>query len=441
MSTDRWGNPVSHPAPDAVAALDSAIAMLNAFRETPVDTIDVALEAHPDFALGHAFKAALFATAMDRTFETILNRHLSAAEALAATCNDRERMHIHAVRLWADGAFDQATETWGRISTLWPRDILAIQLAQQGDFFLGYSLMLRDRIARVLPHWNEATPGYGFLLGMHAFGLEEAGEYARAEDTGRRAVSLNGQDVWAVHAVAHVLEMQARADEGVAWLEQTAPDWEPDSLFSYHNWWHQSLFQLDCNNPAAAIKLFDTKISGGEFGQALELCDGSAILWRLTALGHDVGDRWTGIAEKWTPRAGHGVYAFNDMHAAMAFAATGQGTQLERLLSAAESAAAGNGTNAMMSREVGLPAIRAIDAFGRGDYAASVDMLLPVLPRANRFGGSHAQRDILSWTATEAAIRAGDRAAAEAITAERLSWKPHSPVNLAWAARASALAA
>lgn len=441
MSTDRWGNPVSHPAPDAVAALDSAIAMLNAFRETPVDTIDAALEAHPDFALGHAFKAALFATAMDRTFATIMLRHLEAAEALAPTCNDRERMHIRAVRLWADGSFDLATEAWGRIAAIWPRDILAIQLAQQGDFFLGHSLMLRDRIARVLPHWNESTPGYGFVLGMHAFGLEEAGEYARAEEEGRKAVSLNGQDVWAVHAVAHVMEMQGRAGEGAAWLDDTGPSWEPDSLFSYHNWWHKALFQLDQADPAAATALFDDKISAGGFSQALELCDGSAILWRLTVLGHDVGDRWAGIADKWQARADHAIYAFNDMHAAMAFAATGQGDQMERLLTAAERAAAGQGTNAMMSREVGLPVIRGMAAFGYGDYAAAVDHLLPAMPRANRFGGSHAQRDILSWTATEAAIRAGDRAAAQAIAAERLSWKPQSPVNLSWAARADAIAA
>ena len=54
-------------------------------------------------------------------------------------------------------------------------------------------------------------------------------------------------------------------------------------------------------------------------------------------------------------------------------------------------------------------------------------------------GGSHAQRDILSWTLTEAAIRLGDRALADATVAERLSWKPESPINLAWAARAGQL--
>ena len=47
--------------------------------------------------------------------------------------------------------------------------------------------------------------------------------------------------------------------------------------------------------------------------------------------------------------------------------------------------------------------------------------------------------DMFSWTLTEAAIRLGDRALAEAFVAERQSWKPQSPVNQAWAMRAQKL--
>ena len=48
--------------------------------------------------------------------------------------------------------------------------------------------MLRDRVAQVLPAWDPSTPGYGYVLGMYAFGLEETALYSRAEDTGRRAL-------------------------------------------------------------------------------------------------------------------------------------------------------------------------------------------------------------------------------------------------------------
>ena len=46
---------------------------------------------------------------------------------------------------------------------------------------------------------------------------------------------------------------------------------------------------------ASALRLFDEKISAGGFGQALELLDGSSLLWRLSLLGHDVGMSQTGV--------------------------------------------------------------------------------------------------------------------------------------------------
>ena len=61
-------------------------------------------------------------------------------------------------------------------------------------------------------------------------------------------------------------------------------------------------------------------------------------------------------------------------------------------------AASGQGTNAMMSREVGVPACEGLAAFGRGEYARTIEFLSPLRSKANRFGGSHAQRDMFSWT-------------------------------------------
>ncbi|MNR29958.1 hypothetical protein D3C85_1473790 [compost metagenome] len=89
----------------------------------------------------------------------------------------------------------------------------------------------------------------------------------------------------------------------------------------------------------------------------------------------------------------------------------------------------------MMSREIGIPACEGLIAFGRGDYVQAIESLLPLRAKANRFGGSHAQRDIFSWTLTEAAIRLGNRALAEAFISERLALKPESPLNRAWERR------
>jgi len=82
-----------------------------------------------------------------------------------------------------------------------------------------------------------------------------------------------------------------------------------------------------------------------------------------------------------------------------------------------------------MTREVGWPIVCAIEAFGREDYSRTVDLLMPVRTRAYVFGGSHAQRDIVHRTLIEAALRAGEKALAVALTNERMSLKPHCPFS------------
>ncbi len=436
---DKRGNPVSYGSQAAIEKLDQAADMLAAYKADTLGVFDAIIAEHPDFVLAHAMRAGALATATDKAFEGEALSSLRAAEALASGANERERLLIAGCRAWLHGDLEGGVELWGRASMLYPRDLTALQLAHAGDFFLGYSHMLRDRVARVLPQWNPGVPGYGFVHGMYAFGLEESGDYSAAEVHGREAFEANNEDGWAAHAVAHVMEMQGRAKDGVEFLSTTAAGWEPGSGFAYHLWWHKALFHLDMNDAKAALKLFDEKISAGGFGQALELIDGSAMLWRLQLLGHDVGKRWEDIASKWESRIDHGYYVFNDVNAMMAFAGTGDVAAQKRLIAAVKRAADGRGTNAMMSREVGLPACEGFAAFGQGDYAKAIDLLLLVRGKANRYGGSHAQRDMFSWTLTEAALRAGDRALSDAFVAERLAGKPESPVNRAWATRAAKL--
>jgi hypothetical protein len=198
-------------------------------------------------------------------------------------------------------------------------------------------------------------------------------------------------------------------------------------MLAYHNWWHLALFHLDRGEIAEVLRLFDEGVAGGGFGQAMELVDGAAVLWRLHALGHDVGDRWARVAPGWQARAGDGAFAFNDLHAMMTFTATGDTAAQRALLASVARSTEAGGTNAMMAREVGMPACRGIAAFGEGDYAEAVAQLLPLRGKSNRFGGSHAQRDVLSWTLVESAIRLGDRPLAEGLLAERLAAKPDQP--------------
>ena len=152
---DKRGNQVSYHSQSAIDRLDRAFDLLHAYQADPLAEADAILAEHPDFAMAHAFRAGALATATDKAFEPELNKSVCAAEALSAKANDRERLHIAACRAWLNGDWTGATEFWGRASIDYPHDLLALQYAHVGDFFLGYSHMLRDRVARVLPHWGD----------------------------------------------------------------------------------------------------------------------------------------------------------------------------------------------------------------------------------------------------------------------------------------------
>jgi hypothetical protein len=170
----------------------------------------------------------------------------------------------------------------------------------------------------------------------------------------------------------------------------------------------------------------------------LMMLDAAALLWRMHLRGMDVGRRWEELADAYQGGDEDGFYAFNDMHAVMAFVAAGRTKAAAELLRVVEACAAARNTNARMEREVGLPIVRAIEAFGRGKYAQAVALLAPVRERAHIFGGSHAQRDILGRTLLEAALRAGDKPLARALAEERAAQKPGCPFTRELRARAAA---
>jgi hypothetical protein len=302
-------------------------------------------------------------------------------------------------------------------------------LAHLGDFYLGRSLMLRDRIAALRPHWDSDVPGYGYVLGMHAFGLGEMNEFAEAENTGRAALAAQPRDPWAIHAVAHVMEMQGRLDDGVVWYNDRREDWARDNMFAVHNWWHLALYHLDRGENDRVLEIYDTGIRPEPSDVVLEMLDASALLRRLHLDEVDVGIRWDELADTWEGTIADGYYAFNDVHAMIALVGAGRENAADQLVATMEQAAAKTGTKAVMTRDVGLPVAKALRAFGRGDYGAATELIEPAATVAQRFGGSNAQRDVVQRTFVEAAIRAGRHELAGELIAARVEVKPEALFN------------
>ena len=435
---DCRGVPVSTGDSSIIAALEAAHEEVLVFQGDAIASIDRVLAEHPDFIMGWIFKAGILTQAMETRIYDDMVAALSAAETLVSKANDRERGHIAAIRAWVSGDFHHAVELWDAILVEYPRDLLALQLAHLSDVLLGDTANQRDRVARVLHAWNESVPGYGYVLGFHAFGLEENRDFAAAEEVGRRAVAMNPKDAYAIHAVAHIMEMQGRQQGGIWFMTSRTEDWEHGN-FANHLWWHTALFHLDIGQTDRVLEIFDDNLRGkaDPSGEKYEELDATALLWRLKLLGVDVGGRWRTLADKWEPSATDTLYAFNDVHAMMTFVADDRKAAAEAVLNANERYVKGaNDANVGMTREIGLPFCRALAAFAEARYGDAVDALLPIRYRTHRLGGSHAQRDIIAWTLVEAALRAGRYKLALALAHERTSVKPTSAQNWALVGRA-----
>jgi tetratricopeptide (TPR) repeat protein len=188
-----------------------------------------------------------------------------------------------------------------------------------------------DRVAGVLPAWSSDMPGYRAVLAMHAFGLEECGDYERADEFAKKALALNRFDARAHHALAHVFEMTGRAAAGVQWMHDHMEYWAIDTVVATHCWWHLALFHLAQGEIERALSLYDTRVRSSQSHQVADMIDAAALLWRIELEGGDAGVRWDGLASAWAPHIADGFCTFNDLHAMIAFVGARNWSLAQRL--------------------------------------------------------------------------------------------------------------
>jgi tetratricopeptide (TPR) repeat protein len=437
---DQHGNPWSGADHAAAEIYSRAQRAFNNYRGDPVAIIDQALAANPQFVMAHLFRAHMHLALWERRAAAEVSKTLATLDESNYPMNEREQQHAAALKHWANGHWDEARSALDRLNADYPRDMLALQVGHLCDFFHGDRDNLRARVARALPHWSAADHGYSYLLGWHAFGLEESGQYALAEETGRHALELDANDCWAHHAVTHVMEMQGRQREGIAFMEAREGSWaQTDNEFQFHNWWHKALFHLDQGDVDAALAIYDKRICSEPCDLQMVMLDATALLWRMHLQRVDMKPRWLELGPLYSADDEAGFYAFNDMHAVMALVASDDHDAVNERVETARAIMATDSTAGFMLRGGAFSVLCGFAKFGRGDYVAAIEHLLPVRYRAHIFGGSHAQRDIIHRTLIEAAIRSNNKPLAMALTAERNALKPGCPFSRGLADRAHEL--
>ena len=417
MHLDTRGLPLSTASAKAAAAFDHLVTGYLTQRADTPDRLKAVLEADPDFALAHCMKGYFAMLAFKQATVAAAMQAARTAQSLAEGVTARERSHIAALTAWAEGEIDRAIALWESILRTHPHDVVAFRLAHFANFWLGRPQDMVSSVERVIPVWSEDIPGYASMLACHSFAHEEAGNTLGAEPSGRRAIELDPGDLWAAHAIAHVMETQGRRSEGIEWLTTLAPHWEGSHNLQHHLWWHCALFKLEYGDAAAVLELYDTRfrnlaapLTVAAPDVYIDVQNAASMLFRLQRLGVDVGKRWEELADKAEARIGDCVSAFTLPHWMMALTATGRTAAAERMIEAMRTFAKGRGTVPPIVRDYVLPIAEAQLAHAAGRHAEAVALMRPAIGGMYRLGGSHTQQDVLEQLFVDAALKAGSSA-------------------------------
>jgi tetratricopeptide (TPR) repeat protein len=375
------------------------------------------LQAAPDFALGQAVRGLSCLLLGRAEMVSVAHEALAAARAGAAG-TAREMAFVQALGDWLGGRPTVAAARLQGVLADHPRDALAMKMVQAIHFVMGRPVAMRASVEAVLDAWDD-HPLRGFVLGCHAFTLEETGEYARAERIGREGVDLAADDAWGLHAVAHVHDMTARAEDGLRWLTGRESSWAHCNNFRFHVWWHRALLHLDLGQADQVLALYDRDIRADRTDDYRDIANAASLLSRLELDGVDVGRRWDELADLSEGRATDGCLAFADLHYMLALCGGGREAAAAGLIARMAATRPATGEAAQVIAHPGLHLAQGLQAFAQGDYATAWLHLREGRGDAQAIGGSHAQRDVFARVTIEAALRGGYLDAAETLLHER----------------------
>ncbi|AMJ60398.1 tetratricopeptide repeat protein [Bosea sp. PAMC 26642] len=423
MYHDLSGDQVSLANEAALLAWNDTLEALMAHAAETPGHLARTLEADPGFGLAHAAKGLMLLSLARPELLGAARDCLARARASQAIreVTRRESMVTEALALWLDDAPRQAALRLEAILEAHPFDVLALKLSHGLRFMLGDQAEMLTSLRRVVPGFTEAHPLTGYVNGCYAFALEEQGFYAEAERAGRRAVALSPRDAWGRHAVAHVLEMTGRPDEGVAWLGD-GRNWAHANNLRFHIVWHLALFRLERGETTEVLRLYDEDIRGEETDDYRDVANGASLLARLDYAGVDVGTRWEELAAKAEGRVQDGRLVFADLHYALSLLGAGRHDGAETIARTLVEDWHGHpsGERREAARSGALAAFGLI-AFHEGDYAEAARLLGGARSGLVAIGGSHAQRDLFEQAYIESLLRSGSHDRANAILSERLA--------------------
>jgi len=411
---DAHGLALSTTSAETVRAFDHTLAGYLKYRADTPQRLGALIKLEPELGMSHVLKGYFMMLSFKEALVGVARESEAAAGKLSGAMNGRETTHLTALRCWIAGDLERTLRIWEEILVAHPHDVLAFRLHHFVAFWFGKPDLMVRTVETVLPHWSEDLPGIGSMLACRAFAHEETGSYTVAEAAGRAAIELDPGDVWAAHAVAHVLEMQGRRGEGIAWLKGLEPNWAGANNLMHHLWWHRALYHLERGEHDEVLALYDkgfrdlsSPLTQAQPDLYIDVQNAASMLYRLVRQGVDVGARWEELADKAETRFGDCLNPFTLPHWMMALTGAGRWNKAQTMLEAMRAVAGRNsGTIPPLVRDYALPVCEAVLANARGEPSCAVALMAPAIGGMYRLGGSHAQQDVLEQVFLDAALKA-----------------------------------
>jgi len=416
---DAYGLPVTTASRAAVDHHDRGVRALLGFGAEAISDFRQAVAADPDFATARAALAvSLYLDEQIPEARAEMEGAIALGTAQATTLTGRERRHLDALGLFVGGKSNDAIAVMKEVLGEHPRDMVLMQRLYFIYFWQGRSAEMLELTESVRPALAED----GYMLGYHAFALEENRRFDDALPLAERAIALNPRDAWAVHAIAHVHYERGDNRRGIESLPPRIHPCDHLGYFRNHLLWHLALLYLAEGDYERGGRLFETVFGRIPIAIASDLQDSVALAWRLDLFGHPDPARWAHLgaaARRWLDKP---LLLFHDLHVGMALAASGDWTsaetQLERLRQRAQKS-----RNPTLG-EVVVPLLEGLHAFVRGDHALSAARIESVEGRIVEVGGSNAQREVFHDTLLAAALR-GRQERAIPLLERRLAKRPN----------------
>ena len=427
MLTDRYGLAVSTTSTVARDSYIEGVDLILTVYPGATMAFERAIAADPGFALAHIGKARALQLAGNAPE---MREAFAVAEAVSPGRPDRDLSHIEVFRRLFSGHPAAALAAVRTHLDTWPRDALVLSLAANQGGLIGMSGLsgreqdLADFLTRLAPQY-----GNDWWFNCHyGMALSEIGQHDAARPRIEHSLAQVRHNAYGAHAFAHLCYETGERDSGIAFMRDWLPAYDRDGGLYGHLAWHLGLFELHAGHVEAGFRLYDEAFSADDHRGAIhqKISDSAAFLWRSELAGHPRDHaRWVKIqdfARVKFPRPG---MSLADWHIALAHTAAGDNATFESWIQAIEHLErAGRYPSGSI-----IPTVaRAFAAFQRGDYAAAIDLIVPILPERERMGGSRAQVDLVEATLLRAYLCSDRLEEARRLLADRRPGPAGPPV-------------